>query len=252
MAKRFTDTDKWKKKFIRSLQAPYKLLWLYILDECDHAGVWIVDFDVAQIRLDENLSESEALIFFSEKIIPIDEGEKWVILDFIEFQYGILNEKNRVHDSVINSLKKYELWDLEEKVIKKNKPLTSPLQGVKDKDKDKDKEKEKDRTISELKIEDCKLPKDDIGFMVIEASLKIYEGFLRKFPDNKDLPRKKVSEWIPPIRELMEKKKYSYDQIETVLIWANDDKFWKRIIIDTESLEKHFEKLKILYHESVA
>ena len=39
MAKRFTDTDKWKKGFIRNLPTKYKLLWLYILDDCNHAGV---------------------------------------------------------------------------------------------------------------------------------------------------------------------------------------------------------------------
>jgi len=50
MAKRFTDTDKWKKTFIRTMKAPYKLLWLYILDECDHAGIWQVDFDVDEIK----------------------------------------------------------------------------------------------------------------------------------------------------------------------------------------------------------
>ena len=47
MAKRFTDTDKWKKGFIRNLPAKYKLLWLYILDDCNHAGVWETDFEVA-------------------------------------------------------------------------------------------------------------------------------------------------------------------------------------------------------------
>ena len=38
MAKRMTDTDKWKKGFIRSLPSKYKLFWLYILDDCDPFG----------------------------------------------------------------------------------------------------------------------------------------------------------------------------------------------------------------------
>jgi hypothetical protein len=109
---------------------------------------------VAQLRLDEHLFESEALEAFSEKILPIDGGEKWVILDFIEFQYGQLKETNRVHESVINVLRKYSLWHEEEKIIIKNKDLISPLQGVKDKDKDKDKVKDKEKDKGEnLKIE---------------------------------------------------------------------------------------------------
>lgn len=145
MAKRFTDTDKWKKKFIRSLPAPYKLLWLYLLDECDHSGVWIVDFDVARLRLDENVDEMEALNLFEDKILPIDNGERWLILDFIEFQYGILKAENRAHQAVINTLIKYQLWDDEEETIIKNKVLERSFKGPKDKEKEKEKDKDKEK-----------------------------------------------------------------------------------------------------------
>jgi hypothetical protein len=165
MPKRFTDTDKWKKKFIRGLQAPYKLLWLYILDECDHAGVWIVDFDVAKLRLDEIVEEDEALKCFSEKILPIDSGEKWLILDFIEFQYGELNEGNNAHKGVIKILRKHDLWHEEEKTIIKNKPLISPSRGAKEKDKDKDKEQEKDKDKEEAEIFEIFYPFNSPDFL---------------------------------------------------------------------------------------
>jgi hypothetical protein len=130
MAKRFTDTDKWKKPFIRGLKSEYKILWLYILDECDHAGVWQVDFDVAKIKIGEpNITEQDALLCFGDRVICL-EG-KWFINDFIDFQYGELNPANRVHKSVIDIISKF-----------KNKPLISPLQGAKDKDKEKDKDKD--------------------------------------------------------------------------------------------------------------
>jgi len=127
MAKRFTDTDKWKKPFIRSMKAPYKLLWLYILDECDHAGIWQVDLEVAEIKIGEKLNLATAISCFEGKIYVFDSGQKWYIPDFIDFQYGKLNELNRAHNSVINILEKYGLLEI--------KPLTSPLQGDKDKDK---------------------------------------------------------------------------------------------------------------------
>lgn len=137
MAKRFSDTDKWKKPFIRSLQAPYKLFWLYILDDCDHAGIWQVDIEIANIKLGEKLCIETALKQFGSKITVFDNGEKWFIKDFIDFQYGELNPKNRVHESVLNILNKYKLLD-------EIKPLTSPLQGAMDKDKDKYKDKIKE------------------------------------------------------------------------------------------------------------
>ncbi len=139
MAKRFTDTNKYKKPFIRGLQGAYKLLWDYLYHDCDHAGIWIVDFDIAQIYIgsDMPVNKEDALIFFNKdeiRIIEINFGSKWFIPSFIDFQYGTLNEQNRAHNSVIKILIKYKLY--------KNKTLTSPLQGAKDIVKDKSKDKE--------------------------------------------------------------------------------------------------------------
>jgi len=140
MSKRFTDTNKYKKPFIRGLQGAYKLLWDYLYHDCDHAGIWIVDFQIAQIYIGDDMpiNKNDALKYFNDgeiRIIEIDNNTKWFIPSFISFQYGILSEENRAHNSVIQILKKYELW---------NKGLITPLQGRKDKDKDMDKDKDKD------------------------------------------------------------------------------------------------------------
>ena len=141
MAKRFTDTNKYKKPFIRGLQGAYKLLWDYLYHDCDHAGIWIVDFDIAQIYIGEDMpvNKDDALKYFNsdeQRIIEICKGKKWFIPGFIDFQYNELNENNRAHQSVINILNKYNLFN--------DKGLVRPLQAhkVKDKDKDKDKDKE--------------------------------------------------------------------------------------------------------------
>ena len=148
MAKRFTDTEKWKKPFIRGLQGAYKLLWLYICDDCDHAGIWQVDIDVAQIRIGEKIDINEAIKIFDEKIIIFDKGNKWFIPSFIEFQYPSgLNPDNRAHNSIIILLEKYKLLD------KQNKPLTRPLQGCKDMDMDMDMVKDKDKVKEQKNIE---------------------------------------------------------------------------------------------------
>jgi hypothetical protein len=138
MAKRFTDTEKWKKPFIRNLSAPYKLLWLYICDDCDHAGIWQVDIDVARIRIGEQITECEALKFFGDKVVRIDEGNKWYIPSFIDFQYPSgLNPDNKAHGGIIKVLQKYNLIDAE------FKPLVSTLYGAMDMDKEMDKDKDK-------------------------------------------------------------------------------------------------------------
>jgi len=131
MPKRFTDTEKWKKPFIRGLDGAYKLLWMYILDDCDHAGIWQVDFEVARIRTGEpGLDYEKAKAIFGDRIVAIDKF-KWFVPDFISFQYGELKDSNRMHVSVISILNKHNLH--------KPKGHTSPLQGAKDKEQDKDK-----------------------------------------------------------------------------------------------------------------
>lgn len=133
MAKRMTDTDKWKKPFLKSLPIEYKCFWLYLLDECDHAGIWHVELDLAEMRLGIKLSLQKIRGFFKERIVEFDNGTKMFLPDFISFQYGELDMNNRAHKSVVERLSKYELPI-------KIKGHTNPLQGGKDKDKDKDKD----------------------------------------------------------------------------------------------------------------
>ena len=113
MAKRFTDTDKWKKGFIKNLPAKYKLLWLYILDDCNHAGIWDTDFEVASIRIGSKINEKEAAQVLAEQIKIFDGGNKWFIPKFIDFQYGQLNENVNAHKSVIKLLDKYDVYNIE-------------------------------------------------------------------------------------------------------------------------------------------
>ena len=131
MAKRMTDTDKWKKRFLRELKPQHKLLWFYILDDCNHAGIWDVDIEVASIRVGEELIYDMLPQSFLDKIVIFDNGDKWFIPEFIDFQYGELNPNSNVHKSVIALLQKYNL----EGYLKGSQTLP---EGVQDKDKDKD------------------------------------------------------------------------------------------------------------------
>lgn len=138
MSKRFTDTDKFKKHFVRSLEPAYKLFWFYILDDCNHAGIWEVDFQIASIYCGTKIDPAPAREKFKGKYVEISNGTKWFIPDFILFQYGELNAENRAHNSVILLLSKYKL-------LGSYKVLVRGLQGRKDKDKDMDMDKEKDK-----------------------------------------------------------------------------------------------------------
>lgn len=170
MAKRFIDTEIFKKKSIRNLKASHKLFWIYILNDCNHAGIWEVDMEVAQLRLDVKISEKEILHVFKEKIVILNGGSKWFIPDFITFQYGELKENNKAHKNIISLLKKENLLsdDLNPK------PLPRGIQGASEAPKemememDKEKEMEKDQE------------KGGMGGKLLEKFKDSYDEFIKK------------------------------------------------------------------------
>lgn len=148
MGKRFIDTGIFRKPAIRAMKAPYKALFIYLLCECDHAGVWDEEIDVAAMRLGMDIDKETALAELGSSVKAI--GSKWYLTDFVAYQYGELNPANRVHASVISRLQSLGICQTDDQ---KNKPLASPLEGAKDKDKDKDKDsssgKERARSMAD-------------------------------------------------------------------------------------------------------
>lgn len=140
--KRFSDSNKWDDPFFSDLENIYKLLWIYILDKCNHAGIFKWNKRLADFQLDYKLDVDEIFKVFHSKIVII-KNDKWFIPKFIEFQYTVLQDNNRVHQSVIAILKKEGVY----------KGYISPLYGdtiqIKDKAKDKETKKEQLKKIKE-------------------------------------------------------------------------------------------------------
>ena len=136
MAKRFTDSEKWADPWFMDLPNKYKLFWLYLLDSCNHAGVWKVNFKVANFYIGEHLEPSEVKRVLSARVNIIDDTY-WYIEKFITFQYGGIKNDN-VGKSVQKILERHNLLGACE-------GLPSPLAGTKDKAKDKDMVKVKEK-----------------------------------------------------------------------------------------------------------
>lgn len=134
MAKRFIDTQIWtQNKWFRKLEPRHKLLWIYLITNCDQVGVWEEDMELASFLIGFEFTVSELVKVFGERLYKFN-GKKYWIVDFIPFQYGVLQEggKNRPHQSYIDLLKSHSLYIEYRKSIER------------DKEKDKDKDKEKD------------------------------------------------------------------------------------------------------------
>jgi hypothetical protein len=139
MAKRFIETTIWTgNKWFRKLEPKFKLLWFYLISTCDPVGVWEEDLELASFIISFEFEHESVLKIFKDKLKIINNGKKWWIIDFCNFQYGELKEdniKNRPHQSYISLLKKHSLWI----------DYTKSLQRLKDKEKDKDKEEDKEK-----------------------------------------------------------------------------------------------------------
>ncbi|KKK49416.1 hypothetical protein LCGC14_3135290, partial [marine sediment metagenome] len=94
MAKRYTSSTKWQDPWFRRLPPKMKLFWLFILDACDAAGVWLVDLEQAAFSIGESYSEDEIReVFFECERPRLEEldSEKWWVLGFIAYQYRTLS-----------------------------------------------------------------------------------------------------------------------------------------------------------------
>lgn len=126
MAKRFTYTEKWNRPWFRRLPPKYKLLWLFVLDNCDLAGVWYVDLDLAAFQVGSDFDPKEAAKYFQKQVVILSES-RWWIRDFIEFQYGKLSPSVPFHKNIISTIKKAGLWEkLNPRVRPRVGPRVSP------------------------------------------------------------------------------------------------------------------------------
>jgi hypothetical protein len=145
MAKRFTDTEKWKKAWFRSLSPAHKCFWGYILDNCTAAGIWEVDFGLAAYMIGHPIKEDEIREIFKKQYLEIADGKRWYIQDFIDFQYGTLQERCKPHTKVIAELTRLGLYPKGIDTLKEDVQRVSNTLQDKDKEEDIVKEEEKEK-----------------------------------------------------------------------------------------------------------
>jgi hypothetical protein len=121
MAKRFTDTMKWNEDWYLDLSLSNKLFWIYICDNCNHAGIFKPNKRMFELLLGDNINiETFLKLINKDKLrICVLGNKRWYLTGFIEFQYGKkINPINRVHKSILkvlneNDVSTKEIDDLE-------------------------------------------------------------------------------------------------------------------------------------------
>lgn len=129
MSKRFTETAKWDDPWFRKLSPSAKLLWSWLTDKCDAAGIVDPDLELASFQIGLPITESE-LKELGSRLEKIERG-KYIIPGFISFQVGEPSRECRAHKPIFTSLEKHKM----ERVLNEYPNI---LDTVQDKDKDKD------------------------------------------------------------------------------------------------------------------
>ena len=131
--KRFTETEKWRDPWFRKLSAGAKLAFLYIIDNCDNAGVWTADKELADFSIGMEIPWMKVLEAFGERVSVLPSGD-WLIVRFVEFQFGKLSKDCKPHLQVMRLIEKHRV----------SKGYPKGFGTLEDKEEDKEKDKKGD------------------------------------------------------------------------------------------------------------
>lgn len=158
MAKRFIDTKIWDKAWFRKLDTNSKLIWIYILTKCDHAGILDADWEAMNFFIGTNVNDFDKIPESIKNKMQMIDDNQFFIPSFIEYQYGALRINSKPHLSVIKRLEEKGLNDYLQRV----------MVTLKDIDKDKDIDKRQDKFIDKVNavIKDKKYSNDETNNFV--------------------------------------------------------------------------------------
>jgi hypothetical protein len=147
--KRFTETTKWNDPWYRKLPMHLKLLWQYVCDNCDAAGVIDYDADLAAFQIGCSAQKAD-ISKLGDRVARLPSG-KYRLVKFLEFQYGNVDAKCPAHKPIIRAIEDHQLEypisnygrRVSDRVLNR---VSNTLQETEtDQDKEKDQEKEKDQ-----------------------------------------------------------------------------------------------------------
>jgi len=109
MAKRYTESTKFRDPWYRNLTPVQKCLWEYLISECSHAGIIEIDKSAIDFHIGAKVSDKdfEAL---SKNITWIAEN-KIFMPSFVAFQQGTLSRNNNAHKNIFVELEKYGITE---------------------------------------------------------------------------------------------------------------------------------------------
>lgn len=107
MAKRLTDTEKWNDDWYISLSNDYRIIWQWLLDNCNHAGICKRSIRLLNLMCNTSVLEKDLVLAMDGRVIIVENN--WFIPKFLKFQYASLHSNRPVIISVVKELEKNNL-----------------------------------------------------------------------------------------------------------------------------------------------
>lgn len=112
MSKRFIDTGLFDDPWFMDLSKDGKLLWIYMITRCDHAG--IIELNKRLVKFQTEIKDLDTVIQeLSNRLVTLDQGfTTFFIPKFITFQYpNFPNSNVNQQQGAIKQLEKYGLFE---------------------------------------------------------------------------------------------------------------------------------------------
>jgi uncharacterized phage protein (TIGR02220 family) len=241
--KRFTDTDKWRDPWFRKLSAGAKLAFLFIVDNCDNAGVWDADMELANFSIGMEIPWEKVRESLGERMEVLKSG-KWHLKKFVNFQCGELSDDCKPHAAVIRLLNKHGIQRV-------SKEYPKGIHTLKEKDQDKDEEKDKEQE-GDARGENSEHA--DAHKAAIRADAKLLLEALNELTGKKFTP---VDSHLNPIIARLNEPGIEPEECEKMLrrqvkLWKNDPKMSAHLVPSTLFRASNFQKYYDQRDEGVA
>lgn len=104
-----TVPGKWTDSWFMQLTPQDKLVFLYVIDNCDYIGVYELNEKLmrTQIGFSQKVDLQDCLKNISEKVEPFKNGKNFWVKNYIRIQFGVLGTNSSIHISVLKELFKY-------------------------------------------------------------------------------------------------------------------------------------------------
>lgn len=121
MAKRFIDTGIFDDAWYMDLSKDGKILWLYFITKCDHAGMLSLNFKLCKVQT--GISDIPTVIKeLGNRLVTVSQ-QLYFIPKFVEYQYpGFPECKFKAALSAIQILEKYNLYKDKKLTVTKELP----------------------------------------------------------------------------------------------------------------------------------